>query len=263
MELNSDVWSKIVEFLTLEIEREAKLKNANVWFEYGRLFKDLRRISKRVRIGAIVHQRKLLTEWFDPHHTESIDTSYHRVYDYCKIMNTDVTYVKYPNGVQCPHRFRTHFTLKKHDDKAFVIVAKYVTNYRSTYEQQEQTTLWAKLFPNIEYPQPVDFYQNYEDSKISNLDRLLSQNPNVIFSTGTPDEFHISVRFRDGKRYGPSTIHFPKKEITYIFIYEDDTLVVSAKKMSERFRLHIHKTSKDSLIQSYVRALKSSLFFSD
>lgn len=258
MELNSDIWSKITEFLASETEREAKRKNIDVWTEYGRLFKDLRRISKKARRGVIAQQRELLKIWFKANNMRLTNVHY-RKYTYKRILDITIFHVKYPNGTNCPHRYCIAYDIKKYGRQC--VRSIFTVGVRFAEVEKQYQDIKSKLFSNIvdtSFAASMDVTSEIMDT--STLDRALSYDPIMQYFVDTPNEIYVSLRFRNGKRHGPSIIHFPKKDIMYVFIYEHDTLVVSAKKMSGRFRFHVHETSKDPLIQSYVQALQSSLF---
>ena len=260
MELHSDIWSKITEVLVLDIEKEAKRQCSYVWVEYGPLFKNLRRISKKARKGVIAQQRELLKRWFVPYNFWSYHRNVSRLYTYGKALKVITSLVIYPNGMTCSQRYYITYAVEKYNiqDTVGGVFEDAITHNqtRSHYED-----LLSKIFPNIfdsSLATSMDAVSEETDELI--LDRFLPGTLTLSFFINTSNEIHTFLRFRCGKSHGPSIIHFPKKDIMYIFIHEHDSLVVSAKRMSGRFRFHIHQISKDPLIQSYIQALQSSLF---
>ena len=259
MELNSDVWSKITEFLAIQCENETKSKKGDVWLEYGRLFKDLRRISKRCRSGVIAYQGKLLKVWFNQHFHRSLDKVNRRIHDYGKILSIHLSQLNYPNNVPCPYRFGCLFSFKKYNVKPFTSL--YTKNIVNTVSIQKRRDFWSKLFPDVPEPQQtfpqLPRGETYEGNVI--FDTLLSGIRCQEHHIDIQSEVHISTRYDNGKRHGPTVIHFPQRDITYIFIYEIDILMISAKKRSQGIRFYVHGTPKDPLVLSYTRSLQSSL----
>ena len=254
MELNSDIWDKITSFLAKITENEANAKKLHIWDEFGRLFRDLRRISKKARTGVISYQRRILNVWFDPQYTAPLDKSNIRSFSYGNVLDIVHTQVNYPNGIVCPYRFRSVFQLKKHNISTFS--SGFTTYIVNSEHKQRREDIWSKLFPNVDDPLTSSQSLSLPDRF---PDHLLEGIIITFCYVDTPNEVNIFTRSQGGKRHGPSIIHFPKKEITYIFIYDQNSLIVSAKKKSQSFRFHLHTMSEDSSIQSYTRALYASL----
>ena len=253
MELNSDIWTKITEFLVIRCENETK--DCDVWIEYGHLFKDLKRISKRARSGVIAYQRGVLHTWFFNHYPRSLDRTSTRKLTYGKSLNIQFSQVNYPNGFSCPYRLYFCVNFRKHMINSLNVVFtkdRVISELGNTCDN-----FLSKLFPDVD-----DTRKRVRATSTSTsiLSGLLSSRLSTKGYVDTPEEIHLFLDFHNGERYGPSVIHFPQKGITYIFIYEHDKLIVSTKTCGKQFKFHVHESSEDPLILSYIRGLRSSLF---
>ena len=253
MDFHADIWCKIAEFLAIQCVLETIDRKSNLRLSY--LFKDLRRISKRCRSGTIAYQRILLDRWFLPRYTRSVDTANRRVYEYGKIMKLVISQVKYPNNILHQHRLHCSYNIKKYGIQDFQLSAHddTLTYAPKMNSEREGRNLWSKLFPGV-----IEHTVSKEEP-VCIFDRIFKRFRRATRYIDTLNEINIRYGFHCGKRHYPTVIHFPKRDVTYIFIYEHDKLVVSAKRKPQKYRFQVHQIPEDPVILSYARALQSSL----